>query len=196
MGKLVNIISAIFKKIQGAPGKSFTCNVEGEGDKTYEPELYSTFGVLSRPIKDTKGVVIDLGGTKIITATHNYKLERDMETGETVIYSLNDDGEIESEIYLKKDKTIEIKGEIVFLPGNDNAMRFTPMQIAFNQLKTELNAAIVIINARVAFYAAHTHQIIAPLPNTPTSPPSNVFPPAIPATADMSAAKVEEIKVP
>jgi hypothetical protein len=65
---------------------------------------------------------------------------------------------------------------------SDTATAFAQMKIAFDTLRTEINAAIAIFNT-------HTHI---------TDPPATVDPPAapmVPAVADMSAANVSTVKV-
>lgn len=81
--------------------------------------------------------------------------------------------------------TAEVKGTIVTLTGSTHielngntnfAVKYTELKVAFDQLKTELNAFITVYNS-------HTHPTA---PVGPVSPPSA---PGIPATADMSTSQ-------
>ena len=76
----------------------------------------------------------------------------------------------QARIYLNKD------GEIILNQGSDFAVRFSALETAFNQLKSD--------------YDAHTH----PYVDTPIGPSTTSA--TAPSTADISGAKIEEIMVP
>ncbi len=83
------------------------------------------------------------------------------------LYSISS-GSIQAFINIKNDGIIEING------NSDFAVRFNALQTAFDQLKSDFNA--------------HTHASVTSL-GTPTVP--------IPqSTADITPAKVDEVKLP
>ena len=71
-----------------------------------------------------------------------------------------------------------------FDDGEDFAVRFTALESAFNKLRGDLNTFIGIYND-------HTH--VAPSGGGTTDGPSA---PGVDSAADVSGAKIEEIKVP
>ena len=82
-------------------------------------------------------------------------------------------------IILRTSGNIELNG------NTDSAIAFTDMKLAFDTLRTELNAFVSVFNAHV-----HT----ATMPGPGVSGP--IAAPAIAAVADMTAAEVPTVKVP
>jgi len=109
---LVNIASSEYIKLPGAPGKSLTVAVSGIGGNTFDCELYSLPGIISRPHPGAIGVVLNAGGQRIIVGTHNYNLETDIDTGETLIHSVDESGNKKARIILKNDGKIIAENDI------------------------------------------------------------------------------------
>lgn len=119
------------------------------------------YGVDSNPIKDMIAVHAETGekGKTVIVGYINKNAIADV--GELRLFSTDSLGVEKKYIWLKNDNTIEIGG------NSDNMVRFSALEAAFNQLKSEFNA--------------HVHA-------------SNGTPPTVPSTADVSGAKINEIK--
>lgn len=88
------------------------------------------------------------------------------EVGGNRIFSTNDKGVEQFYVYLRNTNNLELGGSVRHLA------RYEELAIAFNQLKTEFDAHI------------HTGNLGAP-----------TTPPAMPSTADISGAKIDNIKV-
>lgn len=100
--------------------------------------------------------------------------------GENRFYSTNNDGDISTSIYMRGDGTMEIGGT------DDYMVRYNELEISFNQLKEDHNDLVSAFNS-------HMHPTAATgAPSPPTPIPSSI--PATPSTADISPAKIEEIK--
>jgi len=100
---LIEVVSNEYKKLSGAPGKSLNVSVSGIGGKSYECELYSVPGIISRPHPGMIGIDAKVGDAKIIIATHNYSLETDIETGDTMVYSTDSDGAKQGTLIIRND---------------------------------------------------------------------------------------------
>lgn len=141
--------------------------------------LGATFGTDYIPPKDAKMVQIRSTNSQdsVIVCMVN-KADESLAEGEKVIYSTNANGEVQAQIYLRNDGKIEVKGTSVeFLEGTDNAVRYSKLESEFNELKSKWNA----------FAAAY-------VPGGPTvvgTPPT-----AQQSAADITQAKVDEIKLP
>jgi hypothetical protein len=88
------------------------------------------------------------------------------EVGGLRLYSTNQQGSEQFYVYLRNNGNLELGG------NTRNLARFQELEIAFNQLRTEFNAHI------------HTGNLGAP-----------TTPPTVPSTANISGAKIDNIKV-
>jgi hypothetical protein len=134
-------------------------------------EYVSLPGQDENPINGSRVYIIEVGSSYKIGIAVDDGIAPGMATGEKRVYSLNDAGAIQAFINLLKTGIIEVNGNADF------AVRFTDLETAFNQLKSDFNT--------------HTHAY------TPGSqPPSATAVPVPQTTADMSGAKVDEVKLP
>lgn len=131
----------------------------------------SPWGDDSAPVLDSDIVVSDtkVGDTRIVLGV--ISTDKKANAGEKRIFATDQDGNTVVDIYLRNDGTVEIVG------NTDNAVRYSALETAFNDLQDQWNA----------FANAYT-------PGSPTvlgTPPT-----ATPSTGDIAASKIEEIKVP
>lgn len=175
MASLLEIVKTVYKKLQGASGKSINANCKGLGNKTFDCELYSVPGIFGKPQSGVMGVEINLGGIRIIIASHNYKLNKTLDDGETLIYSIDEDGVLKAQALFDKD------GKIILNEGTDFAVKFNELKTAFDELKSNYNDFIT------TKYNLHMH------PTAVVGPPSLPTLTGISSTADMSNAKVEYV---
>ena len=175
MATLVKLKNAIIKTLQGAPGKSVNSDIEGLGKSIDDAEIYHTPGILSRPQDDTQGVMFSVNNLNIIIATHDYKIDKSLDKGEVIIYSVDDSGTILSSIYLNDDS------EVVINEGTDYAVAFEDLKTAFDQLKTDFDNHI---------HAAGT------LLDSTGAPCSGSVATTTASTADIDPAKVEKVRLP
>ena len=144
-----------------------------------EKQEISPFGFDSNPIKDMIAVYSETGevGKSVIIGYINKN--QIAESGESRMYSTDDNGVLKMFLHLKKDGTAEFGG------NTKNLTRFQELESGFNQLRTDLNNLVIAFNQ-------HTH------PTAPTGPISipTPIPTVIPAsnsTASISGAKIVEI---
>lgn len=129
-------------------------------------ELIANGGEEYNPPLDSLVLIDDVGKAWRLGVALNDGITPTMDEGEKKIYSVAS-GAIQAYINLLNDGIIEINGNADF------AVSYNDMKTAFDGFVTDFNA--------------HTH------PTAATGPPST---PTTPSTADMSAAKVDEVKLP
>lgn len=102
--------------------------------------------------------------------------------GEHRIFSTNEDGELQTYLWLKNDGNMAIGGDA------DNMVRFSELKTGFDQLKTDLNDLI-------QKYNSHTHLLtIVPTVGTATGTAAPTITQDTPSNADIDGAKIDEIK--
>lgn len=125
------------------------------------------FGIDSNPVKDMIAIyskTSTMGEAVIIGYINENQLA---DPGETRIFSTDSSGGLKTYIWLKADGKIQLGGTA------DNAVRFSKLEDGFNQLKSDFNN-----------FLTHVHGTAG----TPTTPP------ALPSTASISDAKIDEIQ--
>lgn len=137
----------------------------------------SPFGIDSNPLKDmiaVYGPTEEKGKTVIIGYIDKNKLA---DIGETRLYSTDSDGNLRFYTWLKNDGTMEIGG------NTKHMVRYEELETAFNQLKTDFNTFITNYNSHV-----HTGVTVG------GSSTSFTVTPGVSSSADISPAKIDEIK--
>lgn len=162
-------ISKLVSSIIKATKREHTVNGRGAKDPRTAYEV-APYGIDAVPPKGWKALYMhtEAADTDVIIGYINESAL--MEHGDTRLYSEGD-----LDIRIKKNGTIELGGNA------HNLMRFAPSKAAFDQLRTEFNAHVTIFNA-------HIHLLGSGVPTLPTATPS------VPSVADISAAKIDEIK--
>ena len=169
---LAKLKNAIFKTAQDVEGKSINIDLESIGGNTDDSEYYQHAGFHSLPHDDIMAIVLDVNGMNIAVATHDYKLNKTLEKGETLIYSYDADGVVLSSVKLNKD------GEFIVNDGVDYAVKYSELKTGFDQLVSDFNA-----------FLTHMH------PTAATGPPSVPSPPATPSTASIDSSKAEKVRI-
>lgn len=144
-------------------------------DDTRETEQISLHGFESRPVKDMVAVYAktEHDGDDVIIG---YLVKSAItKVGETRMFSTDNNGTELFSIHLKNNGTAEIGGD------SDNMVRYSNLESAFNQLRTDFNSLVTIYNN-------HVHG--NPSPGVITLPTS----PAQASTADITGARINEIK--
>jgi hypothetical protein len=141
--------------------------IEGEDVRSIEIFSSSDFN----PANGTRVYICDVSDSYQVAVATSDGLAPESDPGEIEIYSTDNPVTAkQARIYLNKD------GEIILNQGSDFAVRFSALETAFNQLKSD--------------YDAHTHPYVdTPIGASTTSATT-------PSTADISGAKIEEILVP
>ncbi len=134
--KIVEIIRATIDNM-----KRQLIEVLGMGtDDVQEINQIGPFGVDSVPIKKMRGVQANTStqGDAVIIGYINKNAIA--ESGETRLFSTNDDGELQIALHLKKDGTMEIGG------NSDFMVRFNALEAGFNQLRSDHNTHTHVSN--------------------------------------------------
>lgn len=136
------------------------------------------FGLDSNPVKGMSAILAETtanGSPVVIGYINKNQLA---EVGGSRLYSTDSDGAVQIALYLRADGTMEIG-------GNANHMtQYEGMKDAYDELRDDLNDLISKFNS-------HTH------PYTNVSTPATTSPTATtatPSSADMSGAKLDNIK--
>lgn len=134
---------------------------------TRTAEEAAPYGIDSNPIKDMIAVYSETSakGDPVIIGYINVNQLADI--GENRLYSTDENGVLKTFIWLKND------GQIWFGGNAKNMTRFQELESGFNQLRDDFNS-----------FLTHVH-------GGSGTPPT---PPVAPSTADISGAKIEEIK--
>lgn len=136
---------------------------------------YSPYGLDSNPIKDMIALyspTTDNGETAIIGYLNK---NQKAGPGEFRTFCTDVNGAEKFYTWLKADGTLEIGG------NTDNMVRFSKLELAFNQLKSDFNNHITAYNLHV-----HTGGTI--------SGSTGITTPGAVSAADISLAKIDEIK--
>lgn len=162
------------------------CAPGGNADITVEH--FSDSGDDAHPLPDDYLFVVEAPGTGRWVAVGYIDTVNDPKAtpGEKRMYSRNIDGQPVTEIWLKSDGTIAIYGDgDIELNGNtDFAVRFNELESYVSTLSTELESMVTVFNG-------HTQPVsgsppVAAVPSTPMVNP----------TASVSAAKVDNVRLP
>ncbi len=146
------------------------------------PVQASSFGSDSNPPANLRAVYMRTG-TKGDTVIVGYiNVDQIAEVGENRMFSTDAEGNLVFEARMRNDGTFEIGGSV------DNLIRFAKMQSAFDELRADLNA-------HIAAYNSHIHITTATVGGTAV--PGIIAPTvsaATPSAADMTDAKIDELK--
>lgn len=127
------------------------------------------FGFESNPTKNYIAILSETLGNEepVIVGFLNPKALESLNKGDSQIYSTDSDGVRKATVTLRSDGTAELLG------SDDFMVRYSKLESAFNTLKSDFNKFLV-----------HVHGVAG----TPPAPPQ------LPTTADITQAKIEEIK--
>lgn len=173
MLNITKVISTSFDDLQRRIIKVLR---KGKSD-VQTPMESAPFGIDSNPIKDmiaVYGQTEEKGKTVIIGYIDKNKLAA---SGETRLYSIDNNGNLKTYVWLKNDGTMEIGG------NTKHMVRYEELQTAFNQLKQDLNTFITIFNS-------HTHTGVT----IGVGSTSTTTTPGTSSSADISPAKIDNIK--
>lgn len=134
MGRLVEAVKSFFDKRTTAPGKCVIIQTQA-GDIERTTELYHPPGISSAPTKGDRVIEIPLGaGVRVAVATHNYRVEVEPLSGETIIYSTDSEGNtVKAQIKLDNDGNINLNGSGKKL-------------VTYSELNTALQSLVAAIN--------------------------------------------------
>ena len=152
----------------------------GKSDVQTSP-LASPFGSDGNPAGNLRAIYVETGvkGETYLVGFINRSLVA--EIGENRQFSTDEDGNLIFEARMRNDGTYEIGGSV------DNLARYSKLEESFNELKSDLNS-------HISDYNTHTHITTA----TVSAGAPGVIAPTIttstPSAADITPAKIEELK--
>ena len=167
-----------FKKNRDSENDRLLLQVQiTDADDIHTVEYMSPPGEDSNPPNGAKVLIIDAGRAYKIAIAADDNIQPSMQEGEKKLYSISD-GAIAAFINFLQSGIVEING------NNDFAVRYNELETGFNQLKSDHDNFVANI------YGLHNH---------PTAPAGPISTPSVlgsASTADISAAKVNEVKLP
>ena len=146
-----------------------------DADDVHTVEYMASAGEDVNPSNGSKVLIIDVGRAYKIAIAADDNVSPSMKEGEKKLYSVSD-GVIVAFINFLSSGIIEING------NSDFAVRFNELESGFNELVTDFNNFVSTFNNHTQILSGG----IALAPSTPASSTS----------ADISDAKVEEVKLP
>jgi len=173
-------ITKIISTTRDATGRLIAKFLRNGKNDVQEVVMSMPPGIDSNPIKDQIAFHEETGvsGESVLIGV----LNKDGEAlpGEIRIYSTDDSGELQIYLWVKKNGTIEFGGSA------GNLVRFQELETGYNQLKSDFNSLVTAFNS-------HMHATAATGPPVPPTPiPGSI--PTTPSTADISGAKIDELK--
>lgn len=179
----MNLVKVLSTRVVEARGRLVKYLRYGKSD-VQESREASSFGIDSNSPKDTIAVYAptsEKGKAVIVGYLNKNQLA---EYGETRLFSVDVNGDLSAFVWLKNNGDLQLMGD------SDFAIRYSEMETAFNELRDKVNDLI-------SKYNSHTHITTATVGGSPT--PGIISPTTsteVPTTVDMTAAKIDEIKVP
>lgn len=176
---MVTLVKTIATKLEDAY-RHIKVQVMGKND-IQTPAEALPYGIDSNPVKDLVAVYAasTVKGEPVILGY--LQKNRLAELGALRLYATDDAGAEQNYIYLRADGTIEVGGSA------DNMVRYSELETAFNDLKSDHNRLAAKWDAFTAAY----------VPGSPATVglPATLAGSAVGAsTADITPAKIDEIK--
>lgn len=165
-------------------GASIIATASGSADKGETSQVFYSDGLISNPAKGTIGLRISKGSLDIVVGSMNYQIPIPENQGEKLLYSTDADGVVKCKLFL------DTEGNFIFNSGSDNAVRYSALETAFNQLKTDFENLVTAYNSHIHITTATVGATAVPGVISPTTSTGS------PSTADITPSKIEEIKVP
>jgi hypothetical protein len=171
----VNIVKVISTEITDLSQRLVKFLRLGRSDVRTALEV-GPFGIDSNPPKDTVAAYSDtmVKGQSVVIGYVNTR--QDADVGEVRTYSVDGSGNVVFYTWLKSDGTMEVGGD------SDNMVRYSELESAFNQLRDDFN------NFVNTTYNLHQH------PTAAVGPPSVPTLTGTQSNADITGAKIDEIK--
>lgn len=172
LSTVISNVTGTFRTIKAyTMGKNVeTANYVGPGNIDFNP-VKNMKAIFAKTKNSSEPVIIGYINKTIIT---------DLEEGEGVFFSTDGKTALAT-IKARKNGDIEING------NSDNAVRFSELESAYNQLKSDHDSLVSAFNQ-------HVHPTAAVGPPSPPTPVPSVIP-ASNSTGDISGAKIDNVKV-
>jgi hypothetical protein len=174
MGRIAAVLS--FERVDELDEKSVQVKIDLGGGNVISPSQFGPAGLDAPPLEGDYAVTVDTPGDSGETVVGYADPENEgvAEGGECRVYSREENGDVAISIILKKDGTIE------FGADTDNLVRYSELETAFNDLKTQVQTELTKIATTLGSFAIPpvTPYVLTPL------------------TAAIDKAKIEEFLAP
>ena len=171
---LVTVFSSLVAKYRGGSDDSLIVKSKALGSDYQTKNAFGP-GIEINPASGERLVVTRIGNSDsyvLNVGGLSDKVSPDTSPGERRFFSVDSSGNLSAFIKLKNDSILELNGNDAF------AVKYTELETAFNQLKSDFNAL-------VATYNSHTHGGVVAAPVATGTP----------STADISPAKSDLVKL-
>lgn len=138
------------------------------------------WGIDSQPVSGTPAVYVGTTAAGVTLVVGYINKKQMAAAGEYRTYSTDENGNVVGYTWLKNNGTLLLNGD------DDNAVRYSELEEAFNKLKDDHNDLVSKFNA-------HVHVLSLTAGTGTAAPPANT---GTPSTADITPAKINNIKVP
>lgn len=171
----MNVVKIIETTIE--QGRRIVKALRNGRDDVQTSKQITPFGFESNPVRDSIGLYTQTS-TKNRTYIIGYIAEGAItEVGESRVFSTDAQGVVQIDFIFKANGTVEMGGSA------DNAVRYSALETAFNELKSKFNSLVTAYNA-------HVHTGVTTGPGVSGTTPSV----GSPSTADITGAKINELK--
>lgn len=150
-------------------------------DDVQDVHEVSPYGTDANPIKDITAIYAKTGSRGETICIGYVNKNRLSDVGEHRIFSTDSDGEVQMFLHLKNDGTAEFGGDADFM------VRYNELETAFDELKSDFND---LVNS----YNSHIHTTTATVGTGPVGVIAPTTSTGSKSTADITPAKIEEIK--
>lgn len=150
-----------------------------EPDDVQTVELFRHAGVDYNPPSGSRVFVLQIDPSWKIAVACDDGIEPTSLPDEYEIYGSANGAKV-SRVKCDREGNVECNGD------DDNAVRYSKLELAFNQLKAEFNSLVAVFNA-------HTQVVTVTPAGTVAGPPPT---PGVPSSADITPSKIETVKMP
>ena len=176
-----NLVKTISTRINGEAKRLIKFLRFGRSD-IQEKNQVLPYGFDSNPIKDLTALYIsteEIGNDIIVGYINTNQIANE---GESRMFSTDSDGNLQIDIHIKNDGTIE------FGDNSDNLVRFSELETAFNELRSDFNALVTAYTSHIHITTATVGATAVPGIISPTLATGTI------STANMSGSKIVELK--
>jgi len=135
MGRLYRIVKTLFDVLRKAPGKAIVIQVEAENGESREIEFYQLPGFAAGPTPKDRAATVNLQGYRVAVASHNYRIEVEAASGQTILYSTNSAGDtVKAKINMQADGKIGVTADsdINLEDGGGNTVAMSGSSVVVN----------------------------------------------------------------
>jgi len=173
MSTITTVIQSLIKSgIRVIKSKTWGSNVE-------TADFVSSGGIDFNPPNNMKGIFVNTGNSSqpVCIGFILKSAIEELDTGELALFSINDSEAIQATLIARKNGDIEING------NSDYMVRYSKLEEAYNQLKSDFDSLVSTFNSHV-----HPGVLSGGASTAPTITPGS------PSTGDITGSKIDNVK--